>query len=273
MTFVNTPLIVLEVVRLFVNQSGIGGLYYLSFVMWPAFVGSIVAGLLAAFGVSRSRRSESTGREPQWSVQGLAAGVGGAVGLAPLLLYFSWLAQYGPGVLVVLFGALTAFVAYFAFAAIWCKRVERTSASGALLLFSVAFLNIPVLVFGWVEILVAETAPNSSTAWLPLLMVAPTFVGSIVAGLLAALGARIGSRVSRSAGTLKQHAGWRAPSVGAGVGAAVGSTLFLMYWSLLFHDGPRFQLLLFEALIVFTGFAVFTALRCRKDAVKKYGGN
>ncbi|MEV8249635.1 hypothetical protein AB0O87_01760 [Microbacterium sp. NPDC076768] len=139
----------------------------------------------------------------------------------------------------------------------------RRGTTFALLLFSLVFLNISV--FGYEGVVVATRSTSTSISeTVFLLLIVPTFISSLVAGLLAALGAFIGSRVSQPGDASEQYSGWGPQSVGAGIGAAVGTGPLLLYIGALNQSSFGMQIALFGMLIVFVGFIVFAALWCRR---------
>ncbi|MEV8249638.1 hypothetical protein AB0O87_01775 [Microbacterium sp. NPDC076768] len=137
----------------------------------------------------------------------------------------------------------------------------RRGTTFALLLFSLVFINIPAL--SYEGAMVFASGSTSSSGWVFALLIVPTFISSIVAGLLAVLGAFIGSRGSQPGNASERYSGWGAQSVGAGIGAAVGTGPLLLYIALLMQGSLGMQIALFGMLIVFVGFIVFTALWSR----------
>ena len=94
--------------------------------------------------------------------------------------------------------------------------------------------------------------------WLAMLIVAPTVITGAVSGLTSAFGAYIGKRASAT--TEGAPADRIRISVGAGVGGALGSALFLIYMSWLYQHGLGLWILVLGSAAVFGAYAGFTAL-------------
>lgn len=94
--------------------------------------------------------------------------------------------------------------------------------------------------------------------WLALLIVAPTVITGAASGLTSAFGAHIGKHASAT--TDGAPADRMRISVGAGVGGALGSALFLIYMSWLYQNGLGLWILVLGSTAVFGAYAGFTAL-------------
>ena len=117
---------VVEVIRhLPDSRASIG--WIIGLIMIPAVITGIISGLTAALGAHISARmsTNSTGASASCKVVSAGAGLGGAVGSAPFLLYLSWWFQNGPGLWILVLGYIGIFVAYAGFAALWSGRRAR----------------------------------------------------------------------------------------------------------------------------------------------------
>ncbi|WP_341956130.1 hypothetical protein [Microbacterium sp. LWH13-1.2] len=135
---------------------------------------------------------------------------------------------------------------------------------------TVRSLTLPLTVFGTIlftaTMLIIQGAiyianlPDSRAGlnWTILLIMVPTVVTGIVSGLTAALGAYIGRRMSSR--TADAPTGRKKSIAGAGLGGALGSTVFLIYLSLLYQNGPGPWILVLGFIVVFGVYAGFTAL-------------
>ncbi|MGK3949167.1 hypothetical protein [Microbacterium sp. K2] len=94
--------------------------------------------------------------------------------------------------------------------------------------------------------------------WLAMLIVAPTVITGAASGLTSAFGAYIAKRVSATTDGAPANR-WKI-SVGAGVGGALGSALFLIYMSWLYQNGLGPWILVLGSAAVFGAYAGFTAL-------------
>ena len=130
----------------------------------------------------------------------------------------------------------------------------------ALTLFGIVLFNVPMLAIQAAIYITHLPNSEASGRWLLLLLLIPTFVTSIMAGLCAALGAIIGARASRNPSTDTQGNTWRAPSIGAGLAGAIASAPFLLFLSWFYQSGLGALIGVLGICIAFTGFAGFTAL-------------
>ena len=105
------------------------GVYWLIIlIMVPTVVSGIISGLTAGLGayigkrISRTATDGPAGRE----AISFGAGIGGALGSTPFLIYLSWLYQNGPGPLVGVLGFVVIFAAYTGFTFLWNARRSRS---------------------------------------------------------------------------------------------------------------------------------------------------
>lgn len=122
---------------------------------------------------------------------------------------------------------------------------------------TILFTAIMLIVQGAIYI---ANLPDSRAGlnWTIMLIMVPTLVTGIVSGLAAALGAYIGRRMSAS--TAGASADRKMSIAGAGLGGALGSTVFLLYLSWLYQNGPGPWILVLGFIAVFGAYAGFTAL-------------
>jgi hypothetical protein len=111
------------------SQAGLGWITFL--MMIPSVITGIISGLTAALGAYIGKRmsTNAAGGPVGWKVNA-GAGLGGALGSVPFLLYLTWWYQNGPGPWILVLGYVGIFGAYAGFAALWNRRgVHRVRAS------------------------------------------------------------------------------------------------------------------------------------------------
>ncbi|MCS3442821.1 hypothetical protein [Microbacterium phyllosphaerae] len=133
----------------------------------------------------------------------------------------------------------------------------------ALTLFGLVFFVATILIIHGAPYLAgsldsADDRQWTNWYWLAMLIVIPTVITGAVSGLTSAFGAYIGKRVSTT--TDGMAADRMKISVGAGVGGALGSALFLIYMSWRYQSGPGLWILVLGFTVVFCAYAGFTAL-------------
>ncbi|WP_157534254.1 hypothetical protein [Microbacterium sp. Leaf320] len=133
----------------------------------------------------------------------------------------------------------------------------------ALTVFGLVFFIVTMLIIHGVPYVTDSLGPANDQHWinwywLALLIVVPTVVTGAASGLTSAFGAYIGKRVSAT--TDGAPADRKKISVGAGLGGALGSALFLIYMSLLYPNGLGPWILVLGSTAVFGAYAGFTAL-------------
>lgn len=133
----------------------------------------------------------------------------------------------------------------------------------ALTLFGLVFFIVTMLIVHGAPYLTdllgsANDRQWTNWYWLVMLIVMPTVITGAVSGLTSALGAYIGKRVSTSIDSAP--ADRMRTSVGAGIGGALGSALFLIYLSWLYESGPGLWILVLGFTAAFGAYAGFTAL-------------
>lgn len=98
-------------------------------IMVPTVVTGIISGLTAGLGAYIGQRGSTTttGAPGGRMARSLGAGVGGAVGSAPFLIYLSWIYQNGAGLVIGVAGFIVVLGAYAGFTALWTARRSRGS--------------------------------------------------------------------------------------------------------------------------------------------------
>ena len=118
---------VVEVIRHLPDSRASVG-WIIGLIMIPTVITGIISGLTAALGAHIGTRmsTNSTGASASCKVVSADAGLGGAVGSVPFLLYLSWWYQNGPGLWILVLGYIGIFGAYAGFAALWSGRRARS---------------------------------------------------------------------------------------------------------------------------------------------------
>lgn len=106
------------------SRASIG--WVIPLIMIPTVITGIVSGLTAALGAYIGRRMSTDGPVGTvgWQVS-VGAGLGGAVGSVPFLLYAAWWYQNGPGPWILVLGYIAIFGAYAGFTALWLRHRLR----------------------------------------------------------------------------------------------------------------------------------------------------
>lgn len=128
----------------------------------------------------------------------------------------------------------------------------------ALTLFGTALFTATMLIIQGATYLANMPNSRGSLYWIILLIMVPAVATGITSGLTAGLGAYIGTRMSTS--ETGAPVDRKRMSVGAGLGGALGSTLFLMYLSWSYQNGPGLLVGVLGFIVVFGAYAGFTAL-------------
>ncbi|WP_431074715.1 hypothetical protein [Microbacterium phyllosphaerae] len=109
------------------SQASLGWTLFL--MMIPTVITGIVSGLTAALGAYIGRRMKPTATSAL-TTRGrmvVGAGLGGAIGSVPFLLYVTWWYQNGPGPWILALGYIAIFGAYAGFVALWARRRQHTA--------------------------------------------------------------------------------------------------------------------------------------------------
>ncbi|MGV8882692.1 MAG: hypothetical protein ACOH19_11125 [Rhodoglobus sp.] len=98
-------------------------------IMVPTAIAGVISGLTAGLGAYIGTRISRTTTDGPADRQAMSfgAGIGGALGSTPFLIYLSWLYQSGPGALIGVLGFMVIFGAYAGFALLWSARRSRSS--------------------------------------------------------------------------------------------------------------------------------------------------
>lgn len=108
------------------SRASIG--WVITLIMIPTVITGIVSGLTAALGAYIGRRMATDGTEGAvgWQVS-VGAGLGGALGSVPFLLYVAWWYHNGPGPWILVLGYIAIFGAYAGFTTLWMRhRLQAT---------------------------------------------------------------------------------------------------------------------------------------------------
>lgn len=133
----------------------------------------------------------------------------------------------------------------------------------ALTVFGLVFFVVTMLIIHGAPYVTDSLGPANDQHWinwywLALLIVVPTVITGAASGLTSAFGAYIGKRITAT--TDGAPADRMKISVGAGLGGALGSALFLIYMSWLYQNGLGPWILVLGSTAVFGAYAGFTAL-------------
>lgn len=133
----------------------------------------------------------------------------------------------------------------------------------ALTVFGLVFFIVTMLIVHGMPYATDSLGPTNNQHWinwywLAMLIVVPTVITGAASGLTSAFGAYIGKRISAT--TDGAPADRMKVSVGAGLGGALGSALFLIYMSWLYQNGLGPWILVLGSTAVFGAYAGFTAL-------------
>lgn len=109
------------------SQASLGWILFL--MMIPTVITGIGSGLTAALGAYIGKRTSppGAGAPPRPGRMIVGAGLGGALGSVPFLLYVAWWYQNGPGPWILVLGYIAIFGAYAGFVALWARRQQRTA--------------------------------------------------------------------------------------------------------------------------------------------------
>ena len=96
--------------------------------MVPTVIAGVTSGLTAGLGAYIGKRISrtTTDRPAHREAMSFGAGIGGALGSTPFLVYLSWLYQNGPGPLVGVLGFVVIFAVYAGFTLLWSARRSRS---------------------------------------------------------------------------------------------------------------------------------------------------
>lgn len=100
--------------------------WVITLIMIPTVITGVVSGLTAALGAYIGRRMSTNAADGPvgWKVS-VGAGLGGALGSVPFLLYLAWWYQAGPGPWILVLGYIVIFGAFAGFTALWKRRGVR----------------------------------------------------------------------------------------------------------------------------------------------------
>jgi len=136
----------------------------------------------------------------------------------------------------------------------------------ALTLFGAAFFTVTMTIAQAVPYVIYLPNSTAGLGWILYLFMLPTVVTGILAGFTASLGAYIGRRMTTTPPDALTDR--TRMSLGAGVGGAVGSSLFLIYLSWMYQGGPGLCVGVLGFMLVFGAYAGFTALWLGRRARK-----